>query len=61
MKKQTEQTVNIEQALDITAVFNWNIRSLPLPDLKQPSESFQKLFPEIDPEYITRLAKEKRL
>lgn len=25
------------------------------------TESFQKLFPEIDPEYITRLAKEKRL
>lgn len=25
------------------------------------TESFQKLFPEIDPEYITRLAKEKRI
>ena len=46
---ETEQTVNIEQALDITAVFNWNIRSLPLPDLKQPSESFQKLFLGINP------------
>ena len=46
---ETEITVNIEQALDITAVFNWNIRSLPLPDLKQPSESFQKLFLGINP------------
>lgn len=47
--KETEMTVNIEQALYITAVFNWDLRSLPPPDLKQPSEAFQKLFLGINP------------
>ena len=41
---EKEVFVDIDAKIDVIANFTWDMRSFPLPDLLQPSESFQKIY-----------------